>query len=60
MEFRRQPLPTVVTITGGEQVDREEMSRLLFRYLNGQIDLVERSGTEDAQVIRCYPRAVND
>ncbi len=60
MNFPRQPLPTVITITGGESIDRATMAQLLHRYLNGQIDLVERSARPDSEIIRCYPRAVND
>lgn len=58
--FGRQPLPTIITITGGEDIDRKEMSSMLFRYLNGHIDLVETSGNRLEEYIRCYPRAVND
>lgn len=58
--FGRQPKPTTITITGGDDVDRQQMSFTLYRYLVNQIDLVERSGSPMAQIIRCYPRAVND
>lgn len=58
--FGRQPLPTIVTITGGDDIDRQQMAADLYRYLNGRIDLVERSGRPNEQIIRCYPRAVND
>ena len=58
--FRRQPKPTIITITGGDQEDRCDMARLIARYLDGRIDTVETSGREDAQIIRCYPGAVND
>lgn len=60
MDFPRQPKPTVVTITGGDDIDRQQMAILLHRFLTNQIDLVERSGSPNAQTIRCYPRAVND
>ena len=58
--FGRQPKPTIVTITGGDDIDRQQMASDLYRYLNGRIDLVEQSGQPNAQIIRCYPRAVND
>lgn len=58
--FGRQPLPTIITITGGADIDRQQMAILLHRYLMNQIDLVERSGRPNEQIIRCYPRAVND
>lgn len=58
--FGRQPKPTVITVTGGDDIDRQNMAIMLHRYLMNQIDLVERSGSPLAQTIRCYPRAVND
>lgn len=60
MNFRRQDKPTMITITGGDPIDRQETSRLLYRYLVNQIDLVERHSTPEAEVINLYPRAVND
>jgi hypothetical protein len=58
--FGRQAKPTIITITGGDDIDRQQMAADLHRYLTGRIDLVERSGNPNAQIIRCYPRAVND
>ena len=58
--FGRQPLPTVITITGGKDIDRAEMARMLWLYLSTRIDTVERSHRLFEEVIRCYPRAVND
>lgn len=58
--FERQPKPTIVTITGGDDIDRQQMASIIHRYLVNQIDLVETSGRPNEQIIRCYPRAVND
>ena len=58
--FGRQPKPTIVTITSGDFIDRHQMATRLYRHLVNQIDLVERSSSEDSEIIRCYPRAVND
>lgn len=58
--FGRQPKPTVVTITGGDDIDRQQMAATIHRYLSNQIDIVERSSRANEQIIRCYPRAVND
>jgi hypothetical protein len=57
--FGRQSLPTVITITGGEAQDRYEMADTIARYLRGRID-IETSSIPESQIIRCYPRAVND
>ena len=58
--FGRQPLATIVTITGGEDIDRGEMARIISQFLSGRIDLVKRSHRPLEEIIRCYPRAVND
>ena len=60
MAFPRQPQPTIITVTGGDDIDRNEMAALLQRFLNARIDIVERSHRADSEIIRCYPRAVNE
>ncbi len=58
--FGRQPQPFIVTITGGEAIDRDTAAHNIAAFLDRYIDIVERSHRVNEEIIRCYPRAVND
>lgn len=58
--FGRQPKPTTITIEGGDNIDRYDMALSISQFLRGRIDIVERSLEGNREIIRCYPRAVND
>jgi hypothetical protein len=58
--FGRQPKPVSITITGGDPIDRSQMSAMLSRWLVHRIDLIQNYTTPEGEIINCYPGAVND
>lgn len=58
--FGRQGKPTVITITGGERIDRDEMFHKLNRWFLHESGSVDFSIEADSVTLRYYPNAVNN
>lgn len=59
MNFRRQPGPVTVTITGN-RVDLNAWFPKLYHWLNGQAANVDFSVDKSGLTFKVYPFAVND
>lgn len=61
MDFGRQLLPVMVTITGGELEDRDYWRGRLVAFLEHQSCVIQLQPTlEDKRAFKIYPDANND